>query len=172
MAGQDFIVDPAEIDCGSIVADIDAIRRVIPQRDAMEQLTAIVLDDVERNICVGYRDLSDDEFWVGGHMPRFALMPGVLMCEAAAQVLSYHVQRNDLSGVEAVGFGGMDHVRFRGLVRPGDRLVIVCQVTKFRRGRMVVCRFQEFVNATLVCEGEITGISLPLDVLQAGAANN
>jgi 3-hydroxyacyl-[acyl-carrier-protein] dehydratase len=97
-------------------------------------------------------------------------MPGVIMCEAAAQVLTYHVQRHDLSGVEVVGFGGLDNVRFRGVVRPGDRLVIACQVTKHRRGRMVVCRFQEFVDATLVCEGEMTGIPLPVDLLQQATA--
>jgi 3-hydroxyacyl-[acyl-carrier-protein] dehydratase len=168
--GLDLIVDPSEIDLSHVVADIAEIRRWIPQRDAMEQLTAIVLDDVERNVCVGYRDLTDDEFWVTGHMPGVPLMPGVMMCEAAAQVLSYHVQRNNLSGVEAVGFGGIDGVRFRGLVRPGDRLVIACQATKYRRGRLVVCRFQEFVGASLVCEGELTGIPLPMAMLQEGMA--
>jgi 3-hydroxyacyl-[acyl-carrier-protein] dehydratase len=169
VAVQDFIIHPADIDFGDIVADIDAIRQWLPQRGAMEQLTAIVLDDVERHICVGYRDLTDDEFWLSGHMPGMPLMPGVIMCEAAAQVLTYHVQRHNLSGVEVVGFGGLDKVRFRGVVRPGDRLTIACQVIKFRRGRMVVCRFQEFVGESLVCEGELTGIPLPLDMLQQSA---
>jgi 3-hydroxyacyl-[acyl-carrier-protein] dehydratase len=167
---QELIVDPAAIDFSSIVADIEEIRRFIPQRHAMEQLTAIVLDDPERHLCVGYRDLTDQEFWVSGHMPAYPLLPGVIMCEAAAQVLSFHVQRNDLSGVEVVGFGGLDNVKFRGVVRPGDRLMIAIQVTKYRRGRMVVCRFQEFVGTTLVCEGELTGIALPSDIFLNGAA--
>jgi 3-hydroxyacyl-[acyl-carrier-protein] dehydratase len=105
-------------------------------------------------------------------MPGFPLMPGVIMCEAAAQVLSFHVQRNNLSGVDVVGFGGMDNVRFRGVVRPGDRLVIAIEITKHRRGRMVVCRFQEFVNASLVSEGEVTGIALPAKMLQANSADS
>jgi 3-hydroxyacyl-[acyl-carrier-protein] dehydratase len=169
---QDLIVDPATIDFSHVVADIEEIRRWIPQRDAMEQLTAIVLDDVEGHVCVGYRDLTDKEFWVSGHMPGAPLMPGVLMCEAAAQVLTYHIQRNDLSGCAMVGFGGLDGVKFRGPVRPGDRLVIATQITKYRRGRLVVCRFQEFVAATLVSEGEITGIPLPDNVLQASATGS
>jgi 3-hydroxyacyl-[acyl-carrier-protein] dehydratase len=169
---QDLIVDPATIDFSHVVADIEEIRRWIPQRDAMEQLTAIVLDDVERHVCVGYRDITDQEFWVSGHMPGAPLMPGVLMCEAAAQVLSYHIQRNDLSGASMVGFGGLDGVKFRGPVRPGDRLLIACEITKYRRGRMVVCRFQEFVGATLVSEGEITGIALPDNVLQTTSAGS
>jgi 3-hydroxyacyl-[acyl-carrier-protein] dehydratase len=164
----DLIVDPAELDLSHVVADIDEIRRWIPQRGAMEQLTAIVLDDPERQICVGYRDLSEDEFWVSGHMPGFPLMPGVIMCEAAAQVLSYHVQRNDLSGVDVVGFGGLDNVKFRGVVRPGDRVVVAVQISKHRRGRVVICRFQEFVGTSLVCEGELTGIALPAKMPQAG----
>ena len=166
MPAVELIVDPAEIDFSHVVADIEEIRRFIPQRFAMEQLTAIVLDDVERHVCVGYRDLTDQEFWVSGHMPAFPLLPGVIMCEAAAQVLSFHVQKNDLSGVEVVGFGGLDKVKFRGVVRPGERLTIAIEVTKYRRGRMVVCRFQEFVGTTLVCEGELTGIALPSDIFK------
>jgi 3-hydroxyacyl-[acyl-carrier-protein] dehydratase len=166
----ELIVDPAQLDFNNVVADIHEIRRWIPQRDAMEQLTAIVLDDVERHICVGYRDLTEDEFWTSGHMPGAPLMPGVIMCEAAAQVLSFHVQRNNLSGVDVVGFGGLNGVRFRGLVRPGDRLIIVVEVTKHRRGRLVVCRFQEFVGTNLVCEGEVTGIALPAEMMQTGMA--
>lgn len=170
MPAVELIVDPAEIDFSNVIADIEEIRRYIPQRHAMEQLTAIVYDDLESHVCVGYRDLTDHEFWVSGHMPAFPLLPGVIMCEAAAQVLSYHVQRNDLSGVEVVGFGGLDNVKFRGIVRPGDRLTIVVQVTKYRRGRLVVCKFQEFVGTTLVCEGELTGIALPSDIFKSDAA--
>ena len=95
----------------------------------MEQLTAIVFDDVERGICVGYKDVSPHEFWVRGHMPGMPLMPGVIMCEAAAQLCSYHVQKHNLLGAEMVGFGGLDDVRFRGTVVPGDRLVIACEQT-------------------------------------------
>ena len=172
MPARDWIIDPAEIDANRVVADIGAIRRVLPQRDAMEQLTAIVYDDVERHICVGYRDVTDTEFWVSGHMPGMPLMPGVIMCEAAAQVLCYHVQAHKLSGVDVVGFGGLDGVKFRGVVRPGDRLVMAIEVTKHRRGRMVQCRFQGFVGTTLVCEGEVTGIALPVDQLQASPTSS
>ena len=74
----------------------------------MEQLTAIVFDDNERGIIVGYKDLAEDEFWTRGHMPGMPLMPGIVMCEAAAQLCTYHVQKHDLLGAEMLGFGGLD----------------------------------------------------------------
>jgi 3-hydroxyacyl-[acyl-carrier-protein] dehydratase len=171
MPVKDYIIDPADIDCDRVIADIATIRKYLPQRDAMEQLTAIVLDDVERHLCIGYRDISLDEFWVRGHMPGMPIMPGVIMCEIAAQVLTYHIQRNDLSGADMVGFGGMDGVKFRGVVKPGDRLVMAVQVTKHRRGRMVNCRFQGFVGESLVCEGELAGVALPAAALPSNASS-
>ena len=71
----------ATIDFDHIVADIDQIRRYIPQRYEMEQLTAIVYEDLERNVCVGYKDVTPDEFWTRGHMPGMPLMPGVRFAE-------------------------------------------------------------------------------------------
>ena len=135
----------------------------------MEQLTAVVFDDPENNICIGYRDISPEDFWVSGHMPNMPLMPGVMMCEAAAQLCSYHSCRHDLLGCEVVGFGGLDNVRFRETVHPGDRLTIVTQITKLRPGRMIVSRFQEFVGTKLVCEGEIRAIPLPVGELAPSA---
>ena len=166
MSGKDFIFDPASIDYSQVVADIEAIRSCNHQRDAMEQLTAIVHDDPQSGICIGYQDVSPDEFWHSGHMPGMPLMPGVMMCEAAAQVCSYHSAKHDLLGCEVMGFGGLDNVRFRGIVVPGERLTIVCQVLNVRRGRMISSRFQGFVDTTLACEGEIRGVPLPVEELR------
>ena len=159
MPANDFIVDPAELDLTRIVADIDEIRRWIPQRDAMEQLTAIVLDDLERHICVGYRDLTENEFWVSGHMPGFPLMPGVLMCEAAAQLCSYFCYVIRLIEDGFIGFGGMEDVRFRGQVRSGDRLLIVAQAQRVHR-RQTIFETQGFVETNMVFHGRIIGVPL------------
>jgi 3-hydroxyacyl-[acyl-carrier-protein] dehydratase len=166
---KDLILDFSAYDLDHVVADIDQIRRINPQRHEMEQLTAIVHDDVTTGICVGYKDVSDHEFWVSGHMPGMPLMPGVVMCEAAAQLCSYHSQRHNLLEAEMVGFGGMDDVRFRGTVVPGDRLVILAQKLQLRVGAMIRCRFQCFVAEQLVCEGQIRGIPIPIAALSARA---
>ncbi len=85
-------LDPSELDCERVVADQEGIRRVNPQRFEMEQLTAIVHVDREQHLIIGYKDVTADEFWVRGHMPGYPLLPGVLMCEAAAQLCVYYMQ--------------------------------------------------------------------------------
>jgi 3-hydroxyacyl-[acyl-carrier-protein] dehydratase len=162
VAGKELILDFSEYDVDRVIADIHVIRRYNPQRYEMEQLTAIVYEDPERQICVGYKDESRDEFWNRGHMPGMPLLPGVLMCESAAQMNSYYAQKHDLLGAEMVGFGGMEEIRFRDPVLPGERLVIVSEVLKVRRGAMMVSRFQGFVNQSLVVEGKIKGVPLPM----------
>lgn len=168
MKGKDLIIDPAEYDLNHVVADIEEIRRFNPQRHEMEQLTAIVYDDTERNIVVGYKDVTADEFWTRGHMPGMPLMPGVMMCEAAAQLSSFHAQRHNLLGAEMVGFGGLEEVRFRGTVVPGNRLVIAVQMLRVRRGRMIVARFQGLVDDLIVVEGKIKGIPIPVELVRGG----
>jgi 3-hydroxyacyl-[acyl-carrier-protein] dehydratase len=164
---RDLILEPDEYDLDHIVADLDEIRRYNPQRFEMEQLTAIVYEDHERQICVGYKDVTDREFWVRGHMPGMPLMPGVVICEAAAQMCSYFTQKHKLlAGAKVVGLGGLEDVRFRDPVRVGDRLVVMCQGIKCRPGALIVCRFQAFVNQSLVAEGQIKGVPLPVEALR------
>jgi 3-hydroxyacyl-[acyl-carrier-protein] dehydratase len=161
VAVKDLIIDFADYDLDRVIADQAEIRRLNLQRFEMEQLTAIVHEDMERKICVGYKDVTHDEFWVRGHMPGFPLMPGVVMCEAAAQLCSYYVQRFDLMGTRAVGFGGLDEVRFRAPVAPGCRLVLVAQLLRCRPKVLITSRFQGFVNQALVVEGVIKGVPIP-----------
>lgn len=161
MSTKEPIVDLDAIDLDQVVADLETIRRYNPQRFEMEQLTAVAFEDTERKLCVGYKDITEDEFWVRGHMPGVPLMPGVLICEAAAQLSSYFVHRYGLMGESVVGFGGLEGVRFRDPVRPGSRLVIVCAAVRLRPRAMIVCDFQAYVERTLVCEGTIKGIPLP-----------
>lgn len=170
MPAKDLILDPSQIDFDNPIAGIEEIRELIPQRNEIEQLTGIVYEDVEAQIFAGYKDISHDEFWVSGHMPGMPLMPGVMMCEAAAQLCSFFVQRHDLLGCEMVGFGGLDEVRFRGAVVPGDRLVIVAKANQVRRGRMMRASFQCFVGETIACEGQLIGIPLPVEALRESLA--
>ena len=62
-----------------------------------------------------------------------------------------------------IGFGGLEKVRFRSFVIPGDRLVLICKQVKARRNRMIVCDFQGVVRGALVVEGTLKGIPIPED---------
>jgi 3-hydroxyacyl-[acyl-carrier-protein] dehydratase len=151
--------DPAQVDFSQVQADREAIRKVNPQRFEMEQLDAVVLMDPRAHLIIGYKDVRADEFWVRGHMPGYPLLPGVLMCEAAAQLASYYSTIQNLVYGDFLGFGGMENVRFRGQVRPGDRLVLVGKGLKIHR-RQIIFNVQGFVGTLMVFHGDIIGMSL------------
>jgi len=152
-------LDPARVDLGSVLVDRQEIRRVNPQRFEMEQLTAIVHIDREQHLIVGYQDVAADEFWVRGHLPDYPLMPGVLMCEAAAQLCSYYVVTSGLLQGDFIGFGGLENVRFRGVVRPGDRLVLVGKAQRLHR-RQTLFNVQGFVGPSMVFHGDVLGVPM------------
>ncbi|MGH7172891.1 MAG: 3-hydroxyacyl-ACP dehydratase FabZ family protein [Gemmataceae bacterium] len=158
--------DPSQLDLSRPVAERGEIERVNPQRFEMEQLTAILHVDASQHLFAGYKEVTVDEFWVRGHMPDYPLMPGVLMCEAAAQLCSYYIMTNGLIQGDFLGFGGMENVRFRGPVRPGDRLILIGKGTKMHR-RQCIFNVQGFVGSTMVFHADIIGVPI---VRQASAA--
>ena len=164
---QATLIDLSLFDVDKPIADINVIRQYNPQRHEMEQLSAILYEDLDDYCCAAVKELTEDEFWVRGHMPGMPLMPGVVMLEACAQACSFFCQKNDMLGADMLGFGGLDEVRFRDPVTPGDRLIIICKLIKARRNRMVVCQFQGVVNGNLAVEGILRGIPIPIDQLRA-----
>jgi 3-hydroxyacyl-[acyl-carrier-protein] dehydratase len=153
----ELILDPAQLDFSKLLATRDELRQVNPQRYEMEQLDGIVQIDREKHIIAGFKDVRADEFWVRGHMPSFPLLPGVLMCEASAQLVSYYFTIAGLKTGDFVAFGGMENVRFRGAVRPGERLVLIGKALKLHR-RQALFNVQGFVGTTLVFHGDIIGV--------------
>lgn len=152
-------LDPSGLDLTRVVADREAIRRVNPQRFEMEQLTAIVLMDQAQKVIVGYKDVGAEEFWVRGHLPDYPLLPGVLICEAAAQLCSYYIVTAGYLQGDFIGFAGLENVRFRNPVRPGDRLVLIGRAVRVNR-RQTVFNVQGFVGSTMVFHGDVLGVPL------------
>jgi 3-hydroxyacyl-[acyl-carrier-protein] dehydratase len=147
---------------------IEEIRKVNPQRFEMEQLTAILSVDRENNGVVGYKDITPNEFWVRGHMPEFPLMPGVVLCECAAQLAGFYARKYELLAGDFLGFGGMEEVRFRSPVFVGDRLLIMAKLTKLRPGRRAEFAFQGFVKEKMVFSGVMIGVPIHSDRPQSG----
>jgi len=151
------ILDLDTNDLDHVEYDLEAIRKVNRQRFEMEHLTAVHRLDLENRIIVASKDLTNEEFWVRGHIPGRPLMPGVIMCEAVAQAASFLIHHAMEESFEFVGFGGMDKVRFRGTVVPGDRFVIIGRITSMRP-RLSVLEAQAFVDGKMVFEGNILGV--------------
>jgi len=170
---KNHILDLTTIDLNRITATQDEIRRYNPQRFEMEQLNAVIYEDPQTNICVGYKDVTDHEFGVRGHMPGMPLMPGVVMLEACAQLCSYFAHKYRLLGDNLViGFGGLEEVRFRDPVLPGSRMYLLSQLTKIRPGKLLVSKFEGVVGDSMVVEGLLKGIPIPTEMLRPPSPGN
>ena len=152
------LVDLGSLDLSRLVAGPDEIRRFNAQRYEMEQLDGIIHLDVDQGLIVGFKDVGDDEFWVRGHIPGRPLFPGVLMCEAVAQLCSYYYKAASREE-RFLGFGGLDDVKFRGEVAPGDRLILVARCNELR-SRRATFSCQAFVDGRMVYQGTIIGMPM------------
>lgn len=87
-----------------------------------------ILELVPGERCRGRWHLSGDEWFFGGHFPGRPTLPGVLMCEAIAQVGALAVLADERFADKLPLFGGLDKARFRRQVGPGDDLVLECEM--------------------------------------------
>ena len=155
-----LLVDLSTIDFDTVRYSLDDIRACNLQRFEMEQLTAIAHMDVEKATVVGYKDVHADEFWVRGHVPGRPLLPGVLMLEAAAQLCSFlYKQSVNVEADKFLGFAGIDDVKFRGTVVPGDRLILIASAVELRPRRATFST-QGVVRDRLAFEATIIGMPL------------
>jgi len=157
MASQP-ILDPATIVTEEVAVTKDEILALNAQREEFEQVDRLLSLDLEEGLAVGIKTQQPDEFWTRGHIPGRPIMPGVLMIEMAAQISSviYHL-KFETGGKKFFGFGGVNNVKFRGSVEPGNDLIMIVKA-KTLRSRMAIFDAQGFVDGKMVFEGEITGI--------------
>ena len=151
-----MLVDLKALDMNAVEDDVEGVRRYNRQRFEMEMLSGIIKYDREEGYVVGFKDATAEDFWVRGHVPGRPLMPGVLICECAAQLCSYYYGRTTQKN-RFMGFAGMDNVKFRGQVFPGDRLVMVAKVSQIK-SRISSFECQGFVNGRMVFGGTIHGV--------------
>ena len=155
---QKLLYDLSTVDLERVEYPIEEIRKVNPHRFEFEQLSAIVLIRQEEKLIIGRRDVRPDEFWVRGHIPGRPIFPGVLMLEAAAQLCSFYSGKFVSKG-GFLAFGGIDEVRYRGIVSPGDRMFLIAVGRVLTPSR---CQFetQGVVNGKVVFEATILGLRL------------
>jgi len=150
------VIDLSTIDLSAVEYDHKAILEVNPQSFEMSQLDAIVWHSLEKMLVLGYKDVTDKEFWVRGHIPGRPIMPGVIMVEAAAQLCSFFMKK--IYGLEGfIGFSGITDTRFRDTVVPGDRLYLMGHINKVR-SRQFSAIVQGVVNDKMAFETVISGM--------------
>jgi 3-hydroxyacyl-[acyl-carrier-protein] dehydratase len=136
------------------------ICKVNPQRYEMQHLDGIIWYDKEKSLILGYKDVTNEEFWVRGHIPGRPLMPGVIMVEAAAQLASFFMKQ--VFGEEGfIGFAGIESAKFRSVIEPGSRLYLLGQITKYikkQRTTHVTTAVQGIVSGSLVFEATVSGM--------------
>lgn len=133
--------------------DRDAIKSIIPHREPF-LLVDCVEEMVPGQCATGYLEVTEDAFWVQGHFPNYAVMPGVLIVEAMAQVGSVALLALPENAGKIGFFAGIDKVRFKRQVRPGDTLRMECVITK-RRGPIGFGEVSAYVDDQLACAGEL-----------------
>ena len=151
-------IDLESIDLSTTCIDRAGIYRLLPHAHEFQLLDGVCLVDTQQRQIVAYADITEDDWWVRGHVPGRPLLPGVLMLEMAAQtsaVLAKSIQPDEAF----IGFGGVADCKFRQGVTPGSRLIILGVGEEFR-SRRIVCKTQGVVDGRLVFEAEITGIIL------------
>jgi 3-hydroxyacyl-[acyl-carrier-protein] dehydratase len=145
---------PSEVPAGRKIMDVEEIRSIVPHRYPF-LLVDRILELEQGKRAVGLKNVTINEEFFQGHFPGHAVMPGVLVLEAMAQVGL--VMLLGIGGNEGkLGyFGGMDKVRFRKPILPGDTLVTEIEVIR-TRGSIGRIRGVGRVNGHVAVEGEFT----------------
>jgi 3-hydroxyacyl-[acyl-carrier-protein] dehydratase len=142
--------------------DKEAICKVNPQRFEMQQLDGILWYDKDKHLILGYKDVTENEFWIRGHIPGRPLMPGVIMVEAGAQLSSFFLKQvYEEEGF--IGFAGIEGTKFRLTVEPGQRLYLIGHITKYKRrkrGTIVTTAVQGVVEGAIAFETIVSGMGV------------
>ncbi len=132
----------------------EQIKEIIPQREPF-----LMIDEVEEYIpgksAIAYKNVNEEEWYFKGHFPGNPIMPGVLITESLAQtgavaILSYEENK----GKNAL-FGGIDKMKFKKIVVPGDRLKLEVKIIK-QKGPIGIGEAIATVNEKIVAKGELT----------------
>jgi 3-hydroxyacyl-[acyl-carrier-protein] dehydratase len=160
MAEELPLIDPRAYDFEHPLVGLEGISEVNPHRFEFEMLSGIVHVDKAGHFIVGFKDARDSDFWARGHMPGFPLFPGVLMCEAAAQLCAYYYVSQAIGAPGSLlGLTGVDEARFVRTVRPGERLILAGRGLRVHRR---LTRFQVVgqVGTEKAFEAVVTGVPL------------
>jgi 3-hydroxyacyl-[acyl-carrier-protein] dehydratase len=139
--------------------NIHEIREILPHRYPFLLVDRVTHHDPGKTI-KGYKNVSANEPFFEGHFPDNPIMPGVLIVEAMAQLGCILVSQMDEGKDKLILFAGIDGVRFRRPVLPGDRLDLFAELLKLR-GPIGKAYGKAYIDGELASEGEILFTLVP-----------
>ena len=134
--------------------DINQIQEIIPHRHPF--LLVDYIEDYEPGqFAIGYKCVTYREDFFKGHFPGEPVMPGVLTLEALAQVGAVAILSQEDNKGKIAFFGGIKNAKFKGMVRPGDKLRLETKIIK-QKGPVGVGEATATVDGKVVASAELT----------------
>ena len=132
----------------------EQIESIIPQRDPF-----LMIDEVEEyqpgEYCIGYKNVTGNEYFFKGHFPGNPIMPGVLITESLAQAGAVAILSLEENKGKNALFAGIDKMKFKKMVVPGDKLKLKVRIIK-RKGPIGVGEAIATVDGKIAAKGELT----------------
>lgn len=139
--------------------DTVAIRKILPHRYPF-LLVDKVIEMTPGERAVGIKNVTANEEFFQGHFPEYPVMPGVLIVEAMAQVGGVALLSLEEHEGKMALFAGINNVRFKRQVRPGDVLHMEVELGQFRRG-IGTGTATATVDGEVACKGELMFALVP-----------
>ncbi|MGT2959048.1 3-hydroxyacyl-[acyl-carrier-protein] dehydratase FabZ [Streptococcus bovimastitidis] len=133
--------------------DIKKIQEALPHRYPMLLVDRVL--EVDNDKIVALKNVSINEPFFEGHFPDYPVMPGVLIMEALAQTAGVLELSKEENKGKLVFYAGMDKVKFKKQVVPGDQLIMTATFIK-RRGTIAVVEAKAEVDGKLAASGTLT----------------
>lgn len=137
-----------------MLLDVEKIKKIIPQRNPF-----LMIDEVEAynpgESAIAYKHVKEDEYYFQGHFPGNPIMPGVLIVEALAQTGAVAILSLEENKGKNALFGGIDKLRFKKQVVPGDTLKLEVKIIK-RKGPIGIGEAIATVDGKVAVKGELT----------------
>lgn len=145
-----------------MIIEYQELQKYLPHRHPFILVDRIV--EIESNArIVGIKNVTGSEYFFPGHFPGQPIMPGVLIVEALAQcatILANYSDKDDSTKI--FYFAGIDKVRFKKPVIPGDSVRLTVNVER-SRGRLWKVKGVAEVDNVIVCEASITAMMAKSD---------
>lgn len=130
------------------------IENILPHRYPFLLVDRIDKIDEENQVIIGTKCVTSNEYFFQGHFPQYPVMPGVLIVEALAQTGAIYLLSQKTNQGKLALFAGINKIRFKKQVIPGDVLTLIVTMIK-QKASIGVAKVEAKVGQKIACQGEI-----------------